>query len=118
MLDRPVTSCVISACLAVWLRIHSAGLGYQDVGCSFDLVMRQRQLWRLLSAQVSAQTILSLLMLLSLTLDVHRATALRPCLLLSWLLRLRLHIVLKHFVPFLQSSTVTLQTTSANLMRI
>jgi membrane associated rhomboid family serine protease len=37
----------------VWLRIHSAGLGYQDVGCSYDLVVRQLQFWRLLTAQIS-----------------------------------------------------------------
>lgn len=53
MLDRPATSGVIAICAAAFLLIHRHNLSYADVGCSFDLVVRQLQLWRLLTAQLS-----------------------------------------------------------------
>ena len=53
VLDRPVTSVIICILGAVWLRIHSVGADYQHVGASYDLVVHGKQLWRLLTAQVS-----------------------------------------------------------------
>lgn len=53
VLDRPVTSVIICILGAVWLRIHSVGADYQHVGASYDLVVHGKQVWRLLTAQLS-----------------------------------------------------------------
>ena len=38
---------------AVWFRIHQLGIGYEEVGMSFERVVGRQELWRLLSAQVN-----------------------------------------------------------------
>lgn len=53
VLDKPITSAVILACSTIWLYIQKRGVGYGDVGISYDAVAAEGQHWRLASAAMS-----------------------------------------------------------------
>ncbi|KAA6418218.1 MAG: rhomboid 2-like protein [Trebouxia sp. A1-2] len=53
ILERPVTSILITLCTSVWAWLNHRHLGYQDVGLSHDLVIHNRQFWRIVTSQLS-----------------------------------------------------------------
>ena len=59
--ERPATTVVTCVCCAVWWYLHSRGLGYDDVGVSYRKAVRERQLWRCVTASFSHVSFLHLL---------------------------------------------------------
>lgn len=51
--ERPATTAVIALCVCAWLYILHRRLGYDDVGMSYDKVVRGLQVWRLITCQLS-----------------------------------------------------------------
>ncbi|CAD7704569.1 unnamed protein product [Ostreobium quekettii] len=51
--DKPATSAAIAVCVGAWLLITQRRLGYEDVGMSYDKVVRGRQAWRMIVCQFS-----------------------------------------------------------------
>ncbi|KAH7436242.1 hypothetical protein KP509_05G009900 [Ceratopteris richardii] len=60
IIEKPVSSCVIALCSAVWLYIQKKNVGYADVGMSYDLVVTERQHWRIITSAFSHISILHL----------------------------------------------------------
>lgn len=52
-MERPVTSFVIALCTLIWYHLNSKGLGYEEVGMSYEKVVRARQYWRCVTASFS-----------------------------------------------------------------
>ncbi|CAM6104445.1 unnamed protein product [Calypogeia fissa] len=61
MLDKPVTSIIIGLCSAIWLYIQQKGLGYADLGVSYDAVITGGQHWRLLTSSFTHISFLHLI---------------------------------------------------------
>ncbi|KAL3146062.1 hypothetical protein ABBQ38_015413 [Trebouxia sp. C0009 RCD-2024] len=61
ILERPVTSILITLCTSVWAWLNHKQLGYQDVGLSHELVVQNKQFWRLVSSQLSHVDLVHLL---------------------------------------------------------
>jgi membrane associated rhomboid family serine protease len=59
--ERPATTVVCCVCCAVWWYLNSRGLGYEDVGVSYRKAVRERQLWRCVTASFSHVSFVHLL---------------------------------------------------------
>lgn len=53
ILERPVTSILITLCTSVWAWLNHKHLGYQEVGLSHELIVQNKQFWRIVSSQLS-----------------------------------------------------------------
>lgn len=53
VVEKPATSCLIILCTAVWLYIQKHGIGYSDVGISYEAVVESGQYWRVVTAAFS-----------------------------------------------------------------
>jgi membrane associated rhomboid family serine protease len=61
MIDKPVTTIIIGACSAIWLLAQKRGLGYADLGVSYDSVVSGGQHWRLLTSSLTHISFLHLM---------------------------------------------------------
>lgn len=59
-LHQPATSVLVLACCGIWYLLHRWGLGYPDVGMSFDAVVANHELWRMVTSQLSHVDLLHL----------------------------------------------------------
>ncbi|KAK9819657.1 hypothetical protein WJX72_000848 [[Myrmecia] bisecta] len=53
VLQQPATSTVIALCSAIWLYLNNRGIGYSEVGLSYERVVQHRELWRIVTSQLS-----------------------------------------------------------------
>ncbi|MCO5591591.1 hypothetical protein L7F22_045579 [Adiantum nelumboides] len=60
ILEKPVSSSIITLCSAIWLYIQKKCVGYGDVGMSYDSVVTERQHWRVITSAFSHISILHL----------------------------------------------------------
>jgi membrane associated rhomboid family serine protease len=61
MLDKPVTTIIIGICSAIWLYVQKKGLGYSNLGVSYDAVVSGGQHWRLLTSSFTHISFLHLI---------------------------------------------------------
>lgn len=61
MLEKPVTSVIIAVCSSIWLYVQQKGLGYADLGVSYDAVVSGGQHWRLLTSSFTHISFLHLM---------------------------------------------------------
>lgn len=61
MVDQPATSSVIAVLCCIWLLIKSRRLGYGDVGLSYDKAVQNKEVWRVITSQLSHIDLLHLL---------------------------------------------------------
>uniref|UniRef100_A0A6U5CWQ2 Peptidase S54 rhomboid domain-containing protein n=1 Tax=Hemiselmis andersenii TaxID=464988 RepID=A0A6U5CWQ2_HEMAN len=59
--NYPASSCVIGICCLVCYYLNSRGLGYEDVGSSYWLVVIEGQWWRTITASVSHLSVVHLM---------------------------------------------------------
>ncbi|GAB4817660.1 hypothetical protein N2152v2_004706 [Parachlorella kessleri] len=59
-LRQPATAVLVVACCCVWYLLYKHGLGYPDVGMSYESVVEHQELWRMASAQLSHVDVLHL----------------------------------------------------------
>ncbi|GBG68958.1 hypothetical protein CBR_g3657 [Chara braunii] len=59
--EKPITSVLIAICTGVWVYIQKAGLGYGDVGISYEDVVRGKQYWRVITSSFSHISFLHLI---------------------------------------------------------
>lgn len=52
-MEHPGTAAVIVICLAVYVYLHAARLGYEDVGLSYDHAVQHGEVWRIFTSQLS-----------------------------------------------------------------
>lgn len=60
-LQQPATSALAVACVGIWYLLHRWGLGYPEVGMSYEAVVQRRELWRAVTSQLSHVELLHLL---------------------------------------------------------
>lgn len=60
-LQQPATSALTVACVGIWYLLHRWGLGYPEVGMSYEAVVQRRELWRAVTSQLSHVELLHLL---------------------------------------------------------
>lgn len=60
IVEKPVSSCIIALCSAVWLYIQKKSVGYGDIGMSYESVVAEGQHWRLMTSTFSHISILHL----------------------------------------------------------
>lgn len=60
ILEKPASSCIIALCTAVWLFIQKKNVGYAEVGMSYESVVSEGQIWRLITSTFSHISILHL----------------------------------------------------------
>ncbi|BBN16869.1 hypothetical protein Mp_7g09990 [Marchantia polymorpha subsp. ruderalis] len=53
ILDKPASSIIIGFCSVIWLYIQKKGLGYANLGLSYETVVSGGQHWRLLTSAFS-----------------------------------------------------------------
>lgn len=73
MAEAPATTLVILCLTGVWLAIKSRNLGYGEVGLSYERCIVHREIWRIISAQLSHIELLHLLFNLSSTWSLRLA---------------------------------------------
>lgn len=61
-LEQPGTSAMTAVLCGVYLFLTSRGIGYPEVGLSFEQAVQQLQLWRIVTAQLSHVEALHLLL--------------------------------------------------------
>ncbi|GBG60784.1 hypothetical protein CBR_g12522 [Chara braunii] len=59
--EKPITTALIAICTGVWVYIQKAGLGYGDVGISYEDVVRGKQYWRVITSTFSHVSFLHLI---------------------------------------------------------
>lgn len=47
-----MTSGVILLCTVIWLKARSAGIGYAELGLSYEQCVKHKEIWRLFTAQL------------------------------------------------------------------
>eukprot|EP00245_Coleochaete_scutata_P006412 TRINITY_DN20837_c0_g1_i1.p1 TRINITY_DN20837_c0_g1~~TRINITY_DN20837_c0_g1_i1.p1 ORF type:complete len:268 (+),score=22.68 TRINITY_DN20837_c0_g1_i1:371-1174(+) len=50
VIQKPVTSILISICTGLWVYIQNKGVGYGDVGVSYENIVVEKQYWRVITA--------------------------------------------------------------------
>lgn len=53
VVEKPATSFLIALCTSIWLYIQKHGIGYSDVGISYEAVIESGQYWRVVTAAFS-----------------------------------------------------------------
>jgi membrane associated rhomboid family serine protease len=59
--ERPATTSIVCVCCVVWWYLNSKGLGYEEVGVSYKKAVKERQLWRCVTASFSHVSLMHLL---------------------------------------------------------
>lgn len=60
MLEKPASSGVIALCSLIWFLIQKKGIGYADVGLSYEAAVEGGQHWRLITAAFSHVSVVHL----------------------------------------------------------
>eukprot|EP00884_Botryococcus_braunii_P006607 jgi/Botrbrau1/15948/Bobra.0260s0009.1 len=53
VVEHPGTAGVIITCIVVYVYLHAARLGYDDVGLSYDRAVQHGEVWRIFTSQLS-----------------------------------------------------------------
>lgn len=60
ILEKPASSSVIAICSLIWYLIQKRGIGYSDVGLSYEAVMEGGQYWRIITSAFSHVSVVHL----------------------------------------------------------
>ena len=60
MLEKPASSSVIGVCSLIWYLIQKRGVGYADVGLSYEAAMEGGQYWRIITSAFSHVSVVHL----------------------------------------------------------
>eukprot|EP01023_Acetabularia_acetabulum_P068297 TRINITY_DN9641_c0_g2_i1.p1 TRINITY_DN9641_c0_g2~~TRINITY_DN9641_c0_g2_i1.p1 ORF type:complete len:258 (-),score=38.89 TRINITY_DN9641_c0_g2_i1:204-977(-) len=61
VIEQPITSSVVLFCTVVWVWVNQRGMGYAELGINYDKVVKDKEYWRLVVAQLTHVEILHLL---------------------------------------------------------
>ncbi|KAK9836562.1 hypothetical protein WJX74_003143 [Apatococcus lobatus] len=65
VLSQPVTSVLILLCTVIWLKARSSGIGYSELGLSYERCVKHKEIWRFFTAQFTHIEALHLLLNMS-----------------------------------------------------